>query len=460
MIHNVPSYTEELLSLIHSDLTRDELRERLDDYHENDLAAAFEEVTSQERLRLYSIIGDERTADVFSYYEEPSEYLREIGLTKAAKIVSQMDADDAVDALEGFEEGEKREIVHLLAGEAGRDVRVILSYDDDEIGSIMTDDYIMIENDLTVRMAMKELTRQAGDNDNVMTIYVIDRQGHYCGAIDLRDLITARQQTPLSDIIVTSYPYVGHHEKISECIEWLRDYEEDSIPVLNDDNRIIGVITTSDILDAIDDEMGEDYAKFAGMTEEGDLNESLGESMKKRLPWLILLLFLGMGVSTVVGGFEAVVAVIPIVICFQSLILDMAGNVGTQSLAVTIRALSDEELSAKDKLVLVAKEIRVGLCNGLLLGCVAILFTAIYIMLFRHYPPSEAFLVALCVGVALILSMVISSLTGTLIPIFFNDIKVDPAVASGPLITTVNDLAAVVTYYGLVWILLIKVLGM
>lgn len=182
--------------------------------------------------------------------------------------------------------------------------------------------------------------------------------------------------------------------------------------------------------------------------------------MKKRLPWLIILLFLGMGVSSVVGVFETVVAVLPVVMCFQSLILDMAGNVGTQSLAVTIRVLMDETLSTKQKLGLVVKEMRIGLCNGLFLGVLAFVFIGFYIWLLKHNPVAHAFVISGCVGFSLMTAMVISSMVGTLVPMFFHKIKIDPAVASGPLITTINDLVAVVTYYGLAWLLLIHVLHM
>jgi len=245
-------------------------------------------------------------------------------------------------------------------------------------------------------------------------------------------------------------------EKISDSIEKIKDYAEDSLPVLSKNKKIIGIITAQDVVEAVDDELGEDYAKLAGLSAEEDLNETTRESMKKRLPWLIILLFLGMGVSTVVGAFEGVVAVLPVVICFQSLILDMAGNVGTQSLAVTIRVLM--ELSAKDKLHLTFKEMKVGTCNGALLGIMALVFLGAYIALFKGYAVGHAFLISGCVGISLLVAIVISSLVGTLVPILFHKVKVDPAVASGPLITTINDLVAVVTYYGLAWLLLIQLL--
>lgn len=179
--------------------------------------------------------------------------------------------------------------------------------------------------------------------------------------MDLKDLITARQDTRLEDLIVTSYPYVYGHELIDDCIEKLKDYSENSIPILNNDNKLLGVITSQSIVDLVDDEMGEDYAMFAGLTAEEDLKEPLKESMKKRLPWLLVLLALGTVVSSVVGVFEQVVSQLTIIMCFQSLILDMAGNVGTQSLAVTIRVLMDESLTGKQKVELVFKEMRIAI---------------------------------------------------------------------------------------------------
>ena len=273
-------------------------------------------------------------------------------------------------------------------------------------------------------------------------------------------MVIARRFTALEDLITTSYPYVYAKETINECIEDLKDYSEDSIPVLDNDKKILGVITAQDIVEVVDEEMGEDYARLAGLTSEEDLNEPLFESMKKRIPWLMVLLLLGLIVSSVVGIFEQVVSQITLVICFQSLILDMAGNAGTQSLAVTIRVLMDENLTGTQKLRLMLKEMRVGAVNGLLLGVLSLAFIGFYIFLIKGKTFVFAFAVSGCIGFSLMVAMVISSITGTVIPMFFHKIKIDPAVASGPLITTVNDLVAVVTYYGMTWILLINIMQM
>ena len=280
----------------------------------------------------------------------------------------------------------------------------------------------------------------------------------FCGAIDLKDLIIAREGSKLDDIIMESYPYVYAREMIEDCIERMKDYSEDSIPVLQENGTIAGIITSQDIVEAVDDEMGEDYAKLAGLTAEEDLNEKLTESVKKRLPWLLVLLGLGMVVSSVVGVFETVVSQLTIIMCFQSLILDMAGNVGTQSLAVTIRVLMDESLTGKQKAELVWKEMTIGFSNGLILGTLSFIVIGLYIALFKGKTFMFAYAVSGCIGIALVVAMVISGAVGTCIPLFFKKINVDPAVASGPLITTINDLVAVVTYYGLSWIFLIEML--
>lgn len=450
-----PDYAKEILEIMHGSFSKEEMLERIADYHENDIAEAFELLSAQEREKWYQMFGPEQIAEIFSYIDDPDSYLKELPLDEAAKVLSYMDSDDAVDILDEMDDSTQEKLVGLLDEESGHDIKMILSYEDDEMGSKMTTNFIVIHNNLTIRQAMRELVQQAGENDNISTVYVLDENDKFYGAIDLKDLIVARQQDKLEDIISTSYPYVNDHEKMDECIERIKDYAEDSIPVLTEEHLLIGVITALDIVEAVDEEMGEDYAKLAGLTAEEDLKETTIESMKKRLPWLIILLFLGMGVSSVVGVFETVVAVLPIVMCFQSLILDMAGNVGTQSLAVTIRVLMDETLSTKQKFGLVIKEMRVGLCNGLFLGALAFLFIGCYIWLLKHNPIVHAFLISGCVGFSLMVAMVISSMVGTLVPMFFHKIKIDPAVASGPLITTINDLVAVITYYGLAWILLI-----
>lgn len=446
----------EIKKLIQENRTDKKISEVLSDYHENDIAELLEHLSRPERKRIYHVLGIAKTAKVFPYFDEPQQYIEELSVEDAAAIVSLMDSEDAVDILEQLDPGKKTRIVEKLQGSIAQDVKMLLSYDEKEIGSYMTTNYVCIQEGLSVRQAMSELVRQAGVHDNIMTMYVVDADGCFAGAIDLKKLIIARENDGLGDIILRSYPYVEAHEKIEDCAGRIADYAEDSIPVLDSSRRLLGVITSEDLVEIVDNELGEDYAKLAGLTAEEDLKEPTGRSMKKRLPWLIVLLGLGMLVSSVVGVFEGVVAALPIVICFQSLVLDMAGNVGTQSLAVTIRVLMDENVTGKQKMMLLGKEMKIGMLNGGLLGILALVLLGVYVHAFKGYAWAGAFAVSGCVGISLVLAMMVSSMVGTVIPMFFHKIKVDPAVASGPLITTVNDLVAVVTYYGLAFLFLVK----
>ena len=455
--HNA-NFEENIRAIIRSGKPASVIRDDLDNYHANDIAEVLETLDTATRKRLYNILSLEMTAEIFTYLDEPAPYLHELGLDRAAAVLAEMDADEAVDILENLDPEEKEALIARMDQESKDDIHLIFSYDEEQIGSRMTTNYIVIPNNCTIKQAMRHLISQAEDNDNIDTIYVEDENGRYFGAIELKDLITAREYMKLEDIISTSYPYVYADERSSDCMEELIDYSEDSIPVLDRNHKIIGAITYEDIAEAIDDEMGDDYAKLAGLTSEEDLHEPLLQSLKKRLPWLVLLLFLGMGVSSVVGIFEPIVDRIALLICFQSMILDMAGNVGTQSLAVTIRVLMDESLTGKQKLQLVFKEMRIGFCNGLLLGVLSFAVIGLFIFLFKGKTMMFAFSVSACIGIALLLAMLISSAVGTCIPLFFKKIHIDPAVASGPLITTVNDLVAVVTFYGLSWLFLIEML--
>lgn len=455
-----PDYEGEIISVIRSNDSPRVILKKLEDYHGNDIAGVIADLTKQERQKLYRVCSGDMLAEAFEYLDEDDAgaYLNEMDLNKAAAVVSLLETDTAVNVLREIEREKRGLIIDALSAEVRKEIRLIASFDEDEIGSKMTTNCIIIKEDLTIKQAMSELVRQAEDNDNITTIFVVDDNEEFYGAIDLKELITARSTRTLESLIMTSFPYVYANEEIDECIEKLKDYSEDLIPVLDNSSRLLGVITAKSLIEVVDDEMGEDYVMFAGLTAEEDLQEPLLQSMKKRLPWLLVLLCLGMLVSGVVGAFEQIIAELTLIQAFQSLILDMAGNVGTQSLAVTIRVLTDENLTLGQKLHLVAKETRVGISNGIILGVMSFGLVGLYIMLFKHRTPGFSFAVSGCIGVSLMLAMLISSAVGTIIPLFFKKIKVDPAVASGPLITTVNDLVAVVTYYGLSWMLLLNVM--
>ncbi len=455
------NYINEVLEIIRGNLDSKKIKERLLNYHENDIAQVFPYLSKNERLKLYKIIDKDTLSDIFSYLEEPSEYLEELSNDVAADIIENMDADDAIDLLEELDEDDRQELIELMDKEAVNDINLIFSYDDDMIGSKMTTNYISINKNATVKQAMSIMVKEAAVNDNVSTIYFTDNEGIFFGVMDLRDLIIARDGQPLIDLIKTSYPYLKATDLVSDCINQIHGYALDSIPVVDDNNRLVGVITSDDIVEVVQDELTDDYAKFAGLTEEEDLKEPIRKSIKKRLPWLLILLGLGLLTSVLISSFEVVVATIPLIVFFQSLILDMSGNTGTQSLAVTIRVLSDDNVSKKDVRKLIFKEFKIGFLNGLLIGLGSLVAVFLFLNFFisRNQNIDYNFKIAFSVGVSMWGAMLIASLSGTIIPVVFKKFKIDPAVASGPLITTINDVIAVAVYYGLTWILFSTVIG-
>lgn len=226
------NYVQEILNIIHGNIPQAELAEKLSDYHEKDLADALEALMPAERKSLYPILGVDEVAEIFAYLDDAEPYLKELSRDEAAKVISNMDSDDAADALEDLDEIDKGEIVNKLDRDSIENVKMLLSYSEDEIGSKMTTNYIRIKNDMTIRQAMSELVKQAGENDNISVLYVVDENEHFYGAIDLKDLIIARAEDPLAELIVGSYPYVTDREKISDCIERMQNGRLDFSPAV------------------------------------------------------------------------------------------------------------------------------------------------------------------------------------------------------------------------------------
>ena len=454
------NYQEEIKAIIDSNLSDDEKRNQLLQYHESDIADLLDDMELDERNELLRILGSEAAGDVLLHTEDIADVVEDLTPAQAADIIEQMDADDAIDVLEELDEDKKDEIVSLMDKEAVSDIQDIIKYDEDMIGYEMTNNYITISTDDTVKSAMKKVISQASDNDNVTNIYVLDEGEHLIGVVELRDLIIARANSDISSIIKTNYPSFKATTKIEDCINDLKEYKMDTYPIVDDNNVFLGVITQDDVTDISNAEIQEDYAKLAGLTEEEDMDESVFLSVRKRIPWLFILLVLGLIQAFTMSGFEAVVATLPIIVFFQTLVLDMAGNSGTQSLAVTIRLIAEGDVSRKDVLKAIFKEVRVGVLNGLILGLLSFSFVLVYLVLTKNgvvvdstYSIHKALKGAGIVGFALLAGVTVSSLIGTVVPLFFLKVHIDPAVASGPFITTINDITALVIYYGLAAIL-------
>lgn len=448
-------YREAILSIIRGDNSDELLKELLADYHANDIASALEELSDEERERILRVLDSEALSDILPYADDVAEYIQEMDAELAADVIEQMEVDDAVETLEALDEETRNDVLSHIEDDVKEEITLISSYNDDEFGSVMTTNFISIERSQTIKTAMKSLIEQAAENDNISTIFVTENSAFY-GTIALKDLIIARSEHSLDELISLNFPFVYDKDSIEENIEWIREYSEEIVPVLSADRQLLGVITAQDILNLVDAEMSEDFAKFAALSSDEDIVEPTLKSVKKRIPWLAALLILGLIVSAVVGLFEGMVRELPLIICFQSLILGMAGNVGTQSLAVTVRMLNSEGDEAKKKLRFVFKETRIAFLNGIIMALCSFVIIGAYLCL-RGNPAQISFITSGCVALALWFAMMISGFTGAGIPMIFSKLGIDPAVASGPLITTVNDLVAVVSYYGLAYILLLKI---
>jgi len=449
----------EILRIVRSGYDKKRLRNDLRHYHDKDIADIIGELTPKERGRLFESLGSEALSEIVPYLDNVGEYLSSLIAREAADIIEKMDTDDAAEALDSLDEEKKSELLELIEDNSVKEELALLdSYGDDLFGSRMSTDFIAFGRGISVKEAMKLLISEAAEKDNIYTLFFLNPDNSFYGALSLKELISARDGDNLENIVCTTFPYVYDNDNISENIERLRGYFEDLIPVLSSkDNSILGVITSSDITDMVDEELVDDYAKLAALSEEEERDESVFQSMKKRVPWLTVLLFLGLTVSSVVGLFEGIVNELPLIVAFQSLILGMAGNVGTQSLAVTVRVLGSEQgEKRKQYFATIIRETRVALINGGIIGGVSFLTVGAYLLLSGSCTLAFALSVSGCVGAAMCISMMISGFTGASIPICLHVLGADPAIASGPLITTVNDLAAVISYYGFAWALLLR----
>ena len=456
---NNNDFTEEIVNLIINTNKKD-LALALSDYHDYDIAKALPLLTEEQRKKVYFALDDQFLSNIFSYLENPSDFIEEMSGEKAADIIEEMASDDAVDILEELDEEKQKEIFELLDDEILHDVELINAYEEDFVGSRMTNDFVAVKNNMTVKTVMRKVIEDAGEKDNISTVFVTDENGIYAGAIRLNDLVIARGQTPLEDIIITAFPYVYANDLINEGLQSIKEYAEPTLPVLDEDNRLIGALTSSDLIEAIDEELTEDYARLAGLSEEaledGIERKQIFSGALKRLPWLIVLLILDLLIGAYIGVFEAVVVGLPFIVSFQQLVSGMSGNTGTQTLALTVSLLAGEEVSQKEKNKFLFKEIRVGLLIGLITGAISL----VAVFLYSYFSGATPTLILSlktggAVGLAMFLSASIASLTGSLIPLTLHKLGVDPAVASGPLITTFNDLIAITVYYGFALILLL-----
>lgn len=445
-------FLNELKALI-TEKKKEELRKKVIDSHPYDVATALNELDDEEIDYLFSSLDEKEVADILEYVdeEEAAKIIERMETATSANIIQEMESDDAIDIIKSLDDETKEKIVSYIPKEQLTDMKELASYDETEAGSIMTNNYLKVESKCTIPQVMKILINESNEQEIIDTIFVINEKKELVGLVDLKKLIIARKDTPLHAIMETKFKSCQDTSKISSASTILKEYSLLVLPVLH--NKVLkGIITIDDVIDFVDEDKNDDYDKLAGLA--GDNDTKVSSVFKSRIPWLLILMVLSFIVSTVLGLFEEIIASATILVFFQTLILDMGGNAGTQSLASSVVRLSKQELETKKQVKNhLGKEVISGLALGLILGICAFIITFIFMLIKGNV--SHKAIISLVIGLSMSLGIFISNFMGSLIPIFLSKIKIDPAVASGPFITTLNDVLGVVIYYSIAYIILI-----
>lgn len=432
-----------------------EIKKILEGYHFYDISQIINEVENDKKKIILSFYNEEELVEILSYLDDSdaSEILNEIPLNEAASIINEMEIDNASDVLDEFDTEKASEIRLLLDKDVQEDLNELDKYDDKIAGSIMNLNYLKVYDYYDVKEAMKVLVSNAPDVEVINTLIVVNEFEELVGTLDFKKLIITKSPCLVKDIMLTHFEAVDVFDDIEVAISKINNYDLYLIPV-TENKKIKGIITIDDAFDETIDAAEDDYAKFAGLTEDEDSSEKVKESIKKRIPWLIILLFLDFGVSFVISIFSKVIVAIPLLTFFQAAVLGLAGNSGTQSLAISVRKISDNELNNNKEIFKhLIKETLLGLLIGVMLGIVsfALVVGMLYLKKEVDIPPVK---IAFVLGVSISLAVTVSNLFGSLIPIIFYKCHADPAVASGPFITTINDIIVVILYFGIALIML------
>jgi len=455
---------KEIVTLIKHEQRIRTLQNKLQKYHAYDISEAMQMMDETERERLYQHIKRERLANVFSHIseEKAADYILELDKHTAAIILEHMQNDDAVDILQHLKHEDSSEFLILVSDKKREALNKLSRYKHLTSGSEMNTSFIKLNAELDVKEAMKTLVAEAGQIEMIDTLFVVDDAGVLIGLVDLKDLIVAKHPIRVKDIMQSNYYAVNVQDGIQEVVRDIRKYDTLAMPVLNDAGVLEGIITMYDAMDIIEEEAHDDFAKLAGLPAEDDKHEPAFKSSKKRLPWLVMLLFLNIIIATVLASFEETIAAVTALVLFQPLIFDMAGNIGTQSLAVTILRISRETLRTRVNIVShLLQEFLIGLLNGVILGGLSFLTAWAFLTVAPIGAVGDtitASSVAFVVSISVFSALTLSAFLGSVIPIILNKMNIDPAVASGPLVTTINDVVALGLYFGLATVLIFNYL--
>ena len=414
--------------------------ETFSNYHHADIAEIIEELNSEEATYIIKLLDSEKTSDVLMELDDDyrEKILKNLSIKEIAEEVEELDSDDATDIISELpEEKQKKVISKIIDAEHKADIKELLKYDEDSAGGLMAKELIKVNENWTVTRCVKEMRSQASEVTRVHSVYVVDNDDILLGRLSLKDLLVANPKTKIKSIYKKNVDHVYDTDSAESVASTMQKYDLGAIPVVDKKKKLLGRITIDDIVDLIKEEAEEDYQLAAGILQDVDVDDTIFELTKARLPWLIVGLIGGIGAAFVMVGFDEILIQNEILFYFTPLIAAMAGNVGVQSSAIIVQGLANDDIrgSINNRLF---KETLLSILNGVIL--------AILLFLFIYFWKGDTN-IALALSVALVAVVIVAGIIGTFIPLFLNKRGIDPAIATGPFITTSNDIFGILIYF-------------
>ena len=412
----------------------------LNDIHHADIAEILDELDFDDATYIFKVLDSDKTAEILLELEDDlrENILSRLSPKEIAEELDELETNDAADIIAELSQEIKAEVISELQDvEHAKDIVDLLRYKEDTAGGIMHKELVKVNENWNVLTCVKEMRIQAENISRVHSIYVVDDEDRLKGRLSLKDLLTTSTKTAISDVYIRKLNYVNVDAEDVEVARIMQKYDLEAIPVVDELGRLVGRITIDDIVDVIKDEADQDYQLAAGISQDVEADDSIMELTKARLPWLVLALLGGFITVRVLGLFEGAMLEHGNLFFFTPLIAAMAGNVGVQSSAIIVQGLANDTLSGSlfNRLI---KEVSLSLLNGIILA--SILFVG------SHFFLDVEMVIGLIVTIALVSVIVIASLIGTFIPLLLDKFGIDPALATGPFITTSNDICGILIY--------------
>ena len=424
-----------------------ELEILLNDLHHADIAEIFDELNIEEAIYIFKVLDSEKTAEILLELEDDvrEKILHGLSAKEIAEELDELDTDDAADIIGELPESKKEEVISELEDvEHAKDIVDLLRYDEDEAGGLMGKELVKVNENWNVLTCVKEMRIQAENVTRVHSIYVVDDENRLKGRLSLKDLLTTSTKTPISEIYIPKVDYVKVHTPNVEVARIMQKYDLEAIPVVDEMGRLVGRVTIDDIVDVIKDEADKDYQMAAGITQDVEAGDSVFEMIKARLPWLLIGMVIELIASLVLKSNETSVQQYSTLIIFVPLLSATAGNIGVQASAIVVQGLANGSLKEFSKNYL-TKEISVAMISGTIISCFLFLYHS---LMYGQY------LVGLAIAISIIVVILFAAILGTLVPLILHKNKIDPAIATGPFITTTNDVFGIMIYFGIARLIL------